>query len=112
MADRRSVRLSRDCHVVHRYGLKWVERWRFETWNEPDHGDFCDVNMTLSGYLNYFDASQLGLLSVSPSLRLGGAGGSCRPPHFLRYCLGLMDHVVNGVNSINSWILRSLERSE
>jgi hypothetical protein len=29
---------------LNRYGLDWVAGWRWETWNEPDHGDFCGVN--------------------------------------------------------------------
>ena len=41
--------------------------------------------------------------------QLGGPGGSCRHPHFTKFCHGLLDHVAHGVNSINSSIPLSLD---
>ncbi|XP_078455383.1 alpha-L-iduronidase isoform X2 [Lampetra planeri] len=31
------------------YGLREVLQWNFETWNEPDHGDFDNISMTVQG---------------------------------------------------------------
>ena len=91
-----------------RYGETWVKKWRFETWNEPDHKDFCNLKFTLSTYLKYFDASISALKTISEDLQLGGPGGSCRHPHFLKFCYGLLDHIENGINSFNSSIKPSL----
>ena len=94
---------------ISRYGLTWVQKWKFETWNEPDHKDFCNIDFTLSTYLKYFDASLSALKMTSQHLKLGGPGGSCRHPHFLKFCYGLLDHVENGINSFNSSIPPSLD---
>ena len=32
-----------------KYGLDYVSEWNFETWNEPDHKDFDNLNITLQG---------------------------------------------------------------
>lgn len=41
--------------------------------------------------------------------QLGGPGGSCRHPHFTKFCHGLLDHVANGVNSVNNSLALSLD---
>lgn len=35
---------------------------------------------------------------MSPSLRFGGPGGSCRLPNFVRFCYALLSHCHNGTN--------------
>ena len=85
-------------HLIARYGSKELESWNFETWNEPDHKDFGSINITLKGFLNYVDASYRGLKDTGLKLRFGGPGGSCRHPHFIKYCHGLLQHVQNGSN--------------
>ena len=40
-----------------RFGSDYVREWKFETWNEPDHGDFCGLKFDLESYLAYFDVS-------------------------------------------------------
>ncbi|XP_043239956.1 alpha-L-iduronidase-like [Amphibalanus amphitrite] len=75
-----------------RYGIDEVRQWNFETWNEPDHHDFDTLNITVPGYLNYFWASRRGLRAADGRLRLGGPGGSCRPPHFSTLCWALLRH--------------------
>ena len=94
---------------IQRYGEAWVKQWRFETWNEPDHKDFCNVDFSLSTYLRYFDVSLSAQKTISEDLQLGGPGGSCRHPHFLKFCYGLLDHVENGINSFNSSTKPSLD---
>ena len=78
-----------------------VASWNFESWNEPDHGDFGTTlgNVTLNGFLNYYDATAAGVSDAAAAggegkgkLRLGGPGGSCRSPKFIRFCHGLIDH--------------------
>ena len=81
-------------HLVQRYGLEIVSTWNFESWNEPDHnGEKSGFNMTLPEYLQYYDDTREALKSVSPRIRFGGPGGSCRPPSFIRYCHGLLNHL-------------------
>lgn len=108
-----------------RYGLSYVSKWNFETWNEPDHHDFDNVTMTLQGgwclpgscecgrgpsgtrvwtpvpvpgFLNYYDACSEGLRAASPALRLGGPGDSFHPWPRSPLCWGLLEHCHNGTN--------------
>lgn len=32
-----------------KYGLQYVSQWNFETWNEPNNGDFDNVSMSVQG---------------------------------------------------------------
>ena len=50
------------------------------------------LSYSFTGFLNYFEACRAGLEDVSPRLRLGGPGGSCRNPSFSRMCWALLDH--------------------
>ncbi|XP_036847378.2 alpha-L-iduronidase isoform X6 [Manis javanica] len=81
-----------------RYGLQHVSQWNFETWNEPDHGDFDNVSMTMQGFLNYYDACSEGLREASPALCLGGPGDSFHPLPRSPLCWGLLSHCYNGTN--------------
>ncbi|XP_036777312.2 alpha-L-iduronidase isoform X3 [Manis pentadactyla] len=83
---------------IGRYGLQHVSQWNFETWNEPDHGDFDNVSMTMQGFLNYYDACSEGLREASPALCLGGPGDSFHPLPRSPLCWGLLSHCYNGTN--------------
>ncbi|KAG8508613.1 Alpha-L-iduronidase, partial [Galemys pyrenaicus] len=83
---------------IGRYGLAHVSKWNFETWNEPDHGDFDNVTMTLQGFLNYYDACSEGLRAASPALRLGGPGDAFHPPPCSPLSWGLLAHCLHGTN--------------
>lgn len=37
------------CVSADQYGLEYVSSWNFETWNEPDTGDFDDLKFTIQG---------------------------------------------------------------
>ena len=37
------------CMSADHYGLEYVSSWNFETWNEPDTGDFDDLKFTIQG---------------------------------------------------------------
>ncbi|XP_062519086.1 alpha-L-iduronidase-like [Corticium candelabrum] len=94
----RELVMSLGRRYIDRYGVEYVEKWNFETWNEPDHHDFDTLNITLNGFMNYYDACSEGLLAASPRLKLGGPGGSCREPPQSPICWGLLDHCINGKN--------------
>ncbi|XP_071792677.1 alpha-L-iduronidase-like isoform X1 [Asterias amurensis] len=81
-----------------KYGLDYVSEWNFETWNEPDHKDFDNLNITLQGFLNYYDACSEGLKAASPKLRFGGPGAACRSRKFSVVCWALLQHCENGTN--------------
>ncbi|KAK2501102.1 LOW QUALITY PROTEIN: hypothetical protein MC885_009626, partial [Smutsia gigantea] len=83
---------------IGRYGLQHVSQWNFETWNEPDHGDFDNVSMTMQGFLNYYDACSEGLREASPALCLGGPGDAFHPLPRSPLCWGLLSHCYNGTN--------------
>ncbi|WAR20974.1 IDUA-like protein [Mya arenaria] len=91
--DKETVYLWKD--LVTQYGAGFVSEWNFETWNEPDCHDFDNVNMTVQGFLNYYDACSEGLKAASESLILGGPGDGCRRTD---YSDALLDHVVLGTN--------------
>ncbi|XP_041109745.1 alpha-L-iduronidase isoform X2 [Polyodon spathula] len=83
---------------IDKYGLGYVSQWNFETWNEPSNHDFDNVNMTIQGFLNYYDACSEGLREVSPFLRFGGPGDSCHSPPHTPYCWAMLSHCFNGTN--------------
>ncbi|XP_063963644.1 alpha-L-iduronidase-like isoform X2 [Lytechinus pictus] len=84
---------------IDRYSLAHVSEWNFESWNEPDHGDFDNLNFTVQGFLNYYDACSEGLKAAHPSLKLGGPADSCREPtHATKKSWALLDHCANGIN--------------
>ncbi|KAG8191014.1 hypothetical protein JTE90_029457 [Oedothorax gibbosus] len=89
-------------HYIDIYGIEYVKQWNFETWNEPDHHDFDNLNFTIQGFLNYYDACSEGLFRADKSLRFGGPGGSCRIPSVGHspICWALLDHCVHGINNI------------
>ena len=82
------------------YGLGYVSKWNFETWNEPDHEDFDNVSMSVEGFLKYYDACSEGLMRVDRALTYGGPGGSCRSETFSKRCWALLQHCSNGTNYI------------
>ncbi|XP_069782595.1 alpha-L-iduronidase isoform X2 [Narcine bancroftii] len=83
---------------INMYGLAYVSKWNFETWNEPDHHDFDNLTFTVLGFQNYYDACSEGLRDVSKQLKFGGPGGSCHPPPHSPICWGLLNHCNNGTN--------------
>ena len=70
-------------HFIAKYGLHEVQQWNFETWNEPDHHHFSPF-VSNQSYWNYLTASYEGLENLD--LKIGGPGGTCRPPHFIHLC--------------------------
>ena len=54
-----------------RFGSDYVREWKFETWNEPDHGDFCGLELGLESYLAYFDVSLSAIKSALRDAKVG-----------------------------------------
>ncbi|XP_035898608.1 alpha-L-iduronidase isoform X2 [Anopheles stephensi] len=48
-----------------RYGVQYVSRWRFETWNEPDLRSYNLLNFTVNDYLSYVYAIRDGLRAAA-----------------------------------------------
>lgn len=64
-------------HMVDRYGLKEVEKWRFEVWNEPNIKGFWPYDM--EEYYKLYTYSAKAVKAVSETLKVGGpatAGGA------------------------------------
>ena len=59
-----------NCSNCWRYGTDFVENWNFETWNEPDHRDFCGIKFDLESFLTYFDISISALKSGRNKLKV------------------------------------------
>ncbi|KAL5022387.1 hypothetical protein ScPMuIL_001542 [Solemya velum] len=84
-------------HYIDIYGAEWIRKWNFETWNEPDCRDFDMVNMSVQGFLNYYDACSEGLKAADSKLIMGGPGDGCND-HRVKYAVALLSHIVNGTN--------------
>lgn len=79
-------------HCINRYGLKEVESWYFEVWNEPDlEGVFWieDKNK----YFEFYKETALAIKSISNKLKVGGPSvtqqltdGETWLENFLAYC--------------------------
>jgi L-iduronidase len=68
-------------HLIERYGLEAVQRWYFESWNEPDVGWWPQWPHDTAAYNNYYDACAAGVedaeAAAGAHLVFGGAG-TCR----------------------------------
>ncbi|KAB0799443.1 hypothetical protein PPYR_07323 [Photinus pyralis] len=60
---------------IDRYGARYVKKWRFESWNEPDLRNYNILNFTLSQYLSYIEACEVALRAA---FRAGGAQGKLK----------------------------------
>lgn len=58
-------------HCLGRYGLREVEAWYFEVWNEPDLEGLC-WSGSRQEYFEFYKATALAVRSVSDRLRIGG----------------------------------------
>ena len=58
-------------HVVARYGMDEVARWKFEVWNEPNL-DFWGGTPKQATYFELYDHTARALKAVSPRLQVGG----------------------------------------
>ncbi|XP_038648259.1 alpha-L-iduronidase isoform X1 [Scyliorhinus canicula] len=83
---------------IDKYGVAYLSKWNFETWNEPDHHDFDNLTFTIRGFQNYYDACSEGLKDANTLLQLGGPGDSCHPPPHSPISWGLLNHCYNGTN--------------
>ncbi|MGN6179739.1 MAG: GH39 family glycosyl hydrolase [Mucilaginibacter sp.] len=81
-------------HCVARYGVKEVESWYWEIWNEPDISYWKG---TATDYLKLYDYSADAIKRALPSARVGGPEttnpGSPKAAAFMRTFL---DHIDNG----------------
>jgi beta-xylosidase len=58
-------------HLVNRYGLDEVTKWKFEVWNEPNL-DFWGGEPKQATYFELYDHTARAIKSVSPRLQIGG----------------------------------------
>lgn len=58
-------------HCINRYGLKEVESWYFEVWNEPELQYLYWIG-TKEEYFQFYKETALAVKSVSKNLRVGG----------------------------------------
>ena len=58
-------------HLIDRYGIEEVSKWRFEVWNEPNI-DFWVGNPKQPTYFELYDHTALALRKVSNRLLIGG----------------------------------------
>jgi len=58
-------------HLVDRYGIDEVAKWKFEVWNEPNL-DFWGGDPKQATYFELYDHTARAIKSVSPRLQVGG----------------------------------------
>ena len=58
-------------HLIDRYGIEEVSKWRFEVWNEPNL-DFWAGNPKQPTYFELYDHTALAIKKVSSRLPIGG----------------------------------------
>jgi xylan 1,4-beta-xylosidase len=58
-------------HLIDRYGIDEVSKWRFEVWNEPNL-DFWVGNPKQPTYFELYDHTALAIKKVNPRLLIGG----------------------------------------
>ena len=61
-------------HAIERYGLKEVESWYFEVWNEPNLNSFW--HSTQEEYFRLYKYSVRAIKAINPCLRVGGPSTS------------------------------------
>jgi xylan 1,4-beta-xylosidase len=73
-------------HWRDRYGLRELQRWHFEVWNEPNMRAFWRGSR--EDYLELYRHTALAIQSVDPSLRVGGPATAKNAwiEEFLAYC--------------------------
>ena len=72
-------------HLVERYGVARVERWRFEVWNEPDIPYYW--RGSLDEYCKLYEASRTGVRMALPGAQVGGPATTEAGTEFLRRML-------------------------
>ncbi|MBB5325499.1 xylan 1,4-beta-xylosidase [Anoxybacillus tepidamans] len=76
-------------HFVERYGIKEVQKWPFEVWNEPNLVNFWK-NADKQEYFKLYKVTATAVKSVHPSIQVGGpaiCGGSDEwIVDFLNFC--------------------------
>ncbi len=81
-------------HCINRYGLKEVETWYFEVWNEPEY-DYVFWAGSKEEYLEFYKETEEAIKSISKKLKVGGPSitrgpilGSSWLEDFLNFCHG------------------------
>ena len=79
-------------HCINRYGLKEVETWYFEVWNEPEYEYYFWAG-SKEEYFEFYKETALAIKSISEELKVGGPSithgailGSCWLEDFLYFC--------------------------
>jgi xylan 1,4-beta-xylosidase len=71
--------------LVERYGVRRVERWRFEVWNEPDIPYYWGGSV--EEYCQLYEASRAGVRLALPGGQVGGPATTEAGTEFLRQVL-------------------------
>ncbi|XP_024085164.1 alpha-L-iduronidase isoform X3 [Cimex lectularius] len=78
-------------HYCERFGLNYVQKWKFEFWNEIDSKQYNVFGFSIVEYLNYIKECTVGIHKVSKSFTVMGPAGVLKPwtnysASFLKFC--------------------------
>lgn len=94
-------------HLLARYGKAEVQRWIFESWNEPDIGWWPQWPHDTAAFNNYYDACAAGLedaeAAAGVQLTFGGAG-TCRT--LSQLFRDFVAHAESGANALTGRAVR------
>ncbi len=85
-------------HCVERYGMKEVESWYWEVWNEYNGGYLVPSVQggdKMVDYEKMYDYAVDGVRKAIPNAKIGGPETAGAPANYYRH---FADHVINGTN--------------
>ncbi|XP_055700536.1 alpha-L-iduronidase, partial [Phlebotomus papatasi] len=87
-------------HFIKRFGLKYVNKFRFETWNEPDLHNYNILNLTKAEFIDYVTSIRSGLAEIAENVpgfkfKLRGPAGLFHKRELHQFCYGILEYCTN-----------------
>lgn len=102
----REIAFQVTSHLVKRFGLKYVKKFRFETWNEPDLHNYNILNLTKAEFIDYVTSIRSGLSEITENVpgfkfKLRGPAGLFHKRELHQLCYGILEYCTNNTCPID-----------